>query len=125
MPRFFAVSGCLFALIWVALSAIAAHALQLDDASRARLSSALSMLIPHALALIVLGHQQSMKHLPIRLLAGLALWVGVLLFSGTLCWRALGGASWLSALAPWGGSLLMFGWLLWALSALKKASPTR
>lgn len=125
MPRFFAVSGCLFAFVWVALSAIAAHALQLDDVARGRLVNALGMLMPHALALILLGHQQSIKHLPIRMFAGLALWIGVLLFSGTLCWRALGGGPWLSAVAPWGGSLLMFGWALWGLSLLKKGAPGR
>lgn len=125
MPRFFAVSGCVFALVWVGLSALAAHALHLDEQARSRLLSALSMLIPHALALILLGHQQTQKHLPIRLIAGLAMWLGVVLFSGTLYWLALGGAPGLSKIAPWGGSLLMFAWALWALSLLKKTAPAR
>lgn len=41
------------------------------------------------------------------------LWcVGVVLFSGSLYWLALGGPRWLGPVTPLGGVALMVGWLL-------------
>ena len=49
------------------------------------------------------------------------LWViGVVLFSGSLYWLALGGPRWLGPVTPCGGLALMAGWLLVGVAALKK-----
>lgn len=46
------------------------------------------------------------------------LWcVGVLLFSGSLYWLALGGPRALGPVTPFGGIALMVGWLLVAIAA--------
>ena len=49
------------------------------------------------------------------------LWcIGVLLFSGSLYWLALGGPRWLGPITPFGGVALMAGWLLLAIAAFSK-----
>jgi uncharacterized membrane protein YgdD (TMEM256/DUF423 family) len=121
MPRFFSVMGCLFGLIWVALGAIAAHAVTLDAPALHRFDLALRMLIVHGIALILLGTQQSIKHLPIRMLAGFSFMLGSLLFCASLLALAFGAAPVVAKFAPTGGVLLMFGWALWGLSLLRRA----
>src|SRR5688572_17252883 len=49
------------------------------------------------------------------------LWcAGVVLFSGSLYWLALGGPRWLGPVTPFGGVALMVGWLLLAIAAFSK-----
>jgi uncharacterized membrane protein YgdD (TMEM256/DUF423 family) len=123
MPRFFSVIGCFFGLIWVALGAIAAHTVTLDTQALHRFDLGLRMLIVHALALILLGAQQSVKHLPIRMLAGFGFLLGTSIFCGSLLALAFGAAPAAAKFAPTGGVLLMFGWALWGLSLMRKARP--
>ncbi len=121
MPRFFSVMGCLFGLIWVALGAIAAHAVTLDVQALHRFDLALRMLIVHALVLILLGTQQSVKHLPIRMLAGFAFLLGSFIFCTSLLLLAFGASPMVAKFAPTGGVLLMLGWALWGLSLMRRA----
>jgi uncharacterized membrane protein YgdD (TMEM256/DUF423 family) len=59
--------------------------------------------------------------------AGLLRWAavswcaGVVLFSGSLYWLALGGPRWLGPVTPLGGVALMIGWLAVAIAAFVKA----
>jgi uncharacterized membrane protein YgdD (TMEM256/DUF423 family) len=49
------------------------------------------------------------------------LWcLGIVLFSGSLYWLALGGPRWLGPVTPLGGVALMAGWLLLAVAAFSK-----
>ncbi len=49
------------------------------------------------------------------------LWcLGIVLFSGSLYWLALGGPRWLGPVTPFGGVALMAGWLLLAVAAFSK-----
>jgi uncharacterized membrane protein YgdD (TMEM256/DUF423 family) len=49
------------------------------------------------------------------------LWcAGIVLFSGSLYWLALGGPRWLGPVTPLGGVALMAGWLLLAIAAFSK-----
>src|SRR5687768_16786722 len=49
------------------------------------------------------------------------LWcIGVVLFSGSLYWLALGGPRWLGPVTPFGGLALMLGWLLLAIAAFSR-----
>ncbi|MGH7960011.1 MAG: DUF423 domain-containing protein [Opitutaceae bacterium] len=45
---------------------------------------------------------------------------GIVLFSGSLYWLALGGPRWLGPVTPFGGVALMVGWLLLAIAAFSK-----
>lgn len=46
--------------------------------------------------------------------------LGVVLFSGSLYWLALGGPRWLGPITPLGGIALMLGWLLVMIVAFAK-----
>jgi uncharacterized membrane protein YgdD (TMEM256/DUF423 family) len=46
--------------------------------------------------------------------------LGVVLFSGSLYWLALGGPRWLGPVTPFGGVALMAGWLLVAIAAFSR-----
>ena len=49
------------------------------------------------------------------------LWtIGIVLFSGSLYWLALGGPRWLGPVTPFGGIALMAGWLMLAIVAFSK-----
>ena len=121
MPRFFSFFGCICGLSWVALSALAAHVMKFDLIAQGRFDSAQRMLIVHALVLLLLAHQQSLKHLPIRWLAGLCFCIGQILFCLPVFTLAFGGAPFWAKIAPTGGVLLMFGWALWGLALLRRA----
>ena len=121
MARFFGVVGALMGLIWVILGALGAHLFTLLPNAQQRFDLALRMLVVHALVLIILGTQQSTKHLPIRMLAGFAFTGGSVLFCSSLLALALGAPPFLSKLAPLGGILLMLGWGLWGLSLLRRS----
>lgn len=71
--------------------------------------------LPHAVALLVLGMVAGRA----RVLEGAwwALFLGVLLFSGSLYTLALTQVKWLGAITPFGGLLMIVGWLLAALGA--------
>lgn len=46
--------------------------------------------------------------------------IGVVLFSGSLYWLALGGPRWLGPVTPFGGVALMIGWVLVAVAAFRR-----
>jgi uncharacterized membrane protein YgdD (TMEM256/DUF423 family) len=122
LTRVFGVIGCLFALAYVALSAIATHAVKLDAIAAGRLDVALKLLLAHAFALLLLRlpssvskHEFSAKLAPVLALAGLCFVFGTLIFSGSLMLAAFSGQKFWVMPAPFGGGLLMFGWLLWAV----------
>lgn len=108
-----AANGALCAAAAVALSAYAAHAAQ--GPSQTRLQTAALFAFGHGVALAALAPQSQ------RLFARFALallYLGVLLFSGSLVFNVL--AQWPTTLAPLGGSLLIAGWLLYAVDAVRR-----
>lgn len=56
-------------------------------------------------------------------IAGWSWLIGVLVFSGSLYWLALGGPRWLGPITPLGGIALLAGWL--ALIPAAFAEPSR
>jgi uncharacterized membrane protein YgdD (TMEM256/DUF423 family) len=111
--------GALAGLAGVALSAAAAHVTgpgSLDTAARFLLFHA-----PALLALAVLA-ATGIVHPRLARAAGLALALGLVLFSGDLTARALLGSPLFPMAAPSGGVVLMLGWASIALAALL---PTR
>jgi len=108
-----AASGALLAACAVALSAYAAHAVQ--GADQARLHTAAFFAFGHGVALAALAPAASRG--PARF--GLVLlFLGVLLFSGSLAFKAI--MQWPTTLAPMGGMLLIAGWALYAVDAMRR-----
>lgn len=111
-------------LTGVALGALGAHALKTTLLERGMMNAwdtAAKYHLLHALALLGAAAW-------LRTAAGAAarklLWAarcwcaGVVLFSGSLYWLAVGGPRWLGPVTPLGGVAFMAGWLLVALAAV-------
>ena len=107
-----AANGALCAAAAVALSAYAAHVAEAP--AQARLQTAASFAFGHGLALALLAPT---THRRLGRCALLALYLGMLLFCGSLVFNVL--AQWSTTLAPVGGMLLIGGWLLLAIDLLR------
>ena len=98
----------------VVLAAASAH---LPDA--ARLASASSMLLFHAVAVlgVVALTERGLLHRRIGLAAGWAFVIAAALFAGDLTMRQYAGHSLFPMAAPTGGTLLIASWLVLAVAA--------
>lgn len=120
LDRVLLALGALAGLLGVAASAAAAHVSGVDS-----LKTAAQFLLFHApaiLGLVALSASGGTHRLLTRL-AGSALVLGLMLFSGDLALRALHGTPLFPMAAPAGGMVLMAGWLLAAASALVPKRP--
>lgn len=118
-----------FGLIGVGIGAMGAHALKaalIERGMMAAWETGSRYHLFHAVALLGLAawlRQASNGPGPQLLTWAARLWcVGLVLFSGSLYWLALGGPRWLGPVTPLGGVALMAGWLLIALAAFAKRS---
>ena len=111
-----AIASVLGALA-VAMGAFGAHGLkpqllELDTLEVWKTAVAYQMWHALLLALVASSPQLSPKNILASCLIS-----GILFFSGSLYWLALGGPSWLGPITPIGGLLLIISWIL----LLKKA----
>ncbi|MEZ5669525.1 MAG: DUF423 domain-containing protein [Alphaproteobacteria bacterium] len=120
--------AALYGLSGVALDALGAHALPAAaEPLRDAFASAVRHQLVHGVALIgiaLLAARAPAARLP--RLAGAAIALGVLLFSGSIHLHALLSIGPIPFAAPAGGILLMAGWALlalYALSCLRKSGP--
>lgn len=121
--QFSLLAAGLMGLTGVALGAMGAHALKATLIERGMMSAwdtAAKYHLLHALALLgAAAWQRTATGSGARK----ALWAarcwcaGVILFSGSLYWLALGGPRWLGPVTPLGGVAFMAGWLLVTLAA--------
>ncbi|WP_338502858.1 DUF423 domain-containing protein [Sphingomonas kaistensis] len=115
--RLVAVGAC-FVAVAVGFGAFGAHALQgrLDAEAMGWWQTAVTYLLPHAVAVVALGLSRRPRlALPAWLMAG-----GAALFAATLFAMALGAPRWLGAITPLGGAAMMAGWLLLAWRGLRE-----
>lgn len=122
MPSLLIAAAGLSGVLAVILGAFGAHALKARLAAEllAVWQTAVQYHFYHTLALLaaaLLAH-----HRPSVLLSasGFAFLLGLILFSGSLYWLALGGPRWLGPVTPLGGVAFMIGWALLAVTALSK-----
>lgn len=113
--------GALLGAVAVIAGAFGAHGLasRLDARSLELWETSARYLIYGAFALILVGlfgRQGAVRGVDG---AGWCLFLGSLIFSGTVAVIALGGPRWLGAITPIGGTLLIAGFLLFAWAALK------
>jgi len=116
-PRQFRILAILAAIMGadgVILAAAAAH-----QPDAARLASASSMLLFHALAVLaaVALAERGILHLRIAMLAAWGFVVAAALFAGDLALRQYAGHSLFPFAAPTGGTLMIASWLALAVAA--------
>ena len=123
--RFPLLAAGILGLTGVALGAMGAHALKVTLAERGMMQAwetGARYHLFHAIALLALAAW--MRSIPSSPNARMMFWaarlwcLGVVLFSGSLYWLALGGPRWLGPVTPLGGIALMVGWLLVIIAAL-------
>ncbi|PCE69047.1 DUF423 domain-containing protein [Salinivibrio sp. YCSC6] len=106
------ISGALGAGLAVALGAFAAHGLKatLNNYELAIFKTGVNYQMWHSLALLCLGAVA--PQLPERCVVttGIAWWVGILCFSGSLYLLALTHMTWLGPVTPLGGLSFLVGW---------------
>ena len=119
----FLLLGGIMAFIGVAAGAFGAHSLadMLAETGReATFETAVRYQMYHALALLVIGllvnqvGQQTLLNW-----AGWLLFIGILIFSGSLYLLIFTGARWLGAITPIGGVGFLAGWLCLILFAIR------
>ena len=125
--RFPLLAAGVLGLTGVALGAMGAHALKVTLIERGMTvawETGARYHFFHAIALLGLAAwvRTTQTDSAARLTSWIArLWcLGVLLFSGSLYWLALGGPRWLGPVTPFGGLALMIGWLLVIVAALRR-----
>lgn len=107
----------MLAFAGVALGAFGAHGLKsrVTADELAIWHTAVQYHTLHALALLAFGIWRERS--PGNAFPGYAFVIGIVLFSGSLYWMALGGPRWLGPVTPVGGAAFLAGWLAFALSA--------
>lgn len=118
--RSLAALGALNGLLAVALAAAGAHALAPHFVERGAAWFALAgqLHMAHALALFATAWMcERYPRSRLAPLAGVCFLAGIVLFSGSLYFRAVGGEGWFAHAAPLGGSAWLAGWLALALAA--------
>ena len=112
MQRALLVLAGLMGAAGVVLAAAGAHA-------NASVTSASSMLLFHALAIIgtVLGGDRGLLHRRLADTAAIGFALGAILFAGDLSLRAFAGQKLFAMAAPGGGFVLIASWLLLAIAA--------
>lgn len=113
------LAGALFLLTGVAAGAFGAHALkQMVSPDRLLVwQTAVLYQLIHGVGLLIIAALR--PHYPSRCLtyAGLFLFAGILIFSGSLYTLVLTDLGWLGAITPIGGASFMLGWACVAWSA--------
>lgn len=114
--------GLLMCAASVGAGAFGAHGLRsaLDAEHLALWETAARYLMYGGVVLSILGVVARGSTVDLRL-AGWMLFVGGLIFSGTVAAIAVGGPSWLGAVTPIGGTLLIAGILVFAWRVLERS----
>jgi len=120
--RLFLASGCVAALLAVAIGAFGAHGLKAHIAPElmAAYRTGVEYHFYHALGMILVG--LSAFHLPESAYlksAGWAMVAGIVLFSGSLYLLSLTGLGWPGAITPLGGAAFIAAWALFAIAVIK------
>lgn len=119
--RLITLSAAVLGLLGVALGAFGAHGLKpiLEaNGSLETWKTAVLYHLVHAVALLALARGTGGQDGRIA-----ALWVaGVVLFSGSLYWLALGGPRFLGPVTPLGGVAFLIGWGWLAVNAWRQPS---
>lgn len=127
MQSVFMFLGTLSAMVAVGFGAFGAHGLKniLSTEQLAIYHTGIDYQFWHALGLILIALIQQQS--PSRLLdwAGRLMFIGIVLFSGSLYCLALLGNKWIGAITPAGGVCFLIAWGLLAVYAGRKKHNSR
>src|ERR1700712_4150220 len=111
-PRWIAITAGILGFTGVALGAFGAHALKetlILHASLTTWQTAVLYHLIHSVALLALGRTAASESKAIVWIA--RCWtIGVIFFSGSLYWLALGGPTFVGPITPLGGLAFLVGW---------------
>jgi uncharacterized membrane protein YgdD (TMEM256/DUF423 family) len=125
MKSGFLFLGAISALIGVGMGAFGTHGLKaiLTPEMLMVYQTGVSYQMWHALGLICIAlMRQQVPESTLLSLAGWLMFIGILLFSGSLYLLALLNLKWLGMITPIGGSTFLMAWLLIAIFAAKKTT---
>lgn len=120
--KIFVLVGSVNAFLGVALGAFGAHGLKsrVDADMLVVWQTSVQYHLVHALGLLLVGILCSLLPEPSLVrVAGWALLVGIVLFSGSLYAMVLSGIKPLGIITPLGGIAFLIGWLVLIVAALK------
>lgn len=122
MGRAWVTLGAFLCALGVGVAAFGAHGLEghLDERGLELWNMAGRYLFIGGFGLCLVGivaHQRLVRAFDN---AGLALFLGTVIFCGTVAALALGGPRWLGAVTPVGGSLMILGFLLFAWQSSRR-----
>ncbi|MCP3776447.1 DUF423 domain-containing protein [Paenibacillus sp. MZ04-78.2] len=123
MNRTFVALGGICAFLSVALGAFGAHALKgkLTADMLANFQTGVQYQMMHSLGLIAIGLAASLLPASGHLRrAGWSMFVGIVVFSGSLYILSITGIKQLGAITPIGGVAFLFGWLSLVLALRAK-----
>lgn len=128
MHSFFLFLGALSAMTAVAFGAFGAHSLKdvLSPELLAVYHTGVDYQFWHALGLIAIALLQ-LQSPPSRLLdwSGRLMFIGIVLFSGSLYCLTLLNLKWIGAITPIGGVCFLLSWVLLAVFAARKKPQSR
>ncbi len=123
LTRVFLTLGSANALIAVAAGAVGAHALKqgFSTGQQALFQTAIQYHMFHAIGLLIVGVVAALRP-PSALLAwaGALMFVGIVLFCGSLYVGATTDLRGVSVAAPFGGGAFMVSWVLLAVAGIKR-----
>jgi uncharacterized membrane protein YgdD (TMEM256/DUF423 family) len=116
--------GAVNGLLYVALSAFAAHGLKssITPEQLGWFETSARYQGFHALALLASGILMQLYEQRSFYLSGLLILLGIIIFSGSLYAMALGAPRWFGAITPIGGVSLIAGWAF-MIAGVLKAKP--
>jgi uncharacterized membrane protein YgdD (TMEM256/DUF423 family) len=124
------LSAGLLGFTAVTLGAFGAHALKealVTEGSVSTWQTAVFYQVIHSIAMLSIGLNMKIHPAVARkwLSRTCTCWLlGVLFFSGSLYWLALGGPKWLGPVTPLGGILLLVGWIGVIIDAIESHKTT-
>ena len=122
MHKTLIITGALLAAFAVAMGAFGAHGLkaQLSVELMAVYKTAADYHMYHALGLILTGLLVKLfPNSTMFVWGGVLMFVGILLFSGSLYILSISGVRWLGAITPFGGMAFILAWIFLAAGLVK------
>jgi uncharacterized membrane protein YgdD (TMEM256/DUF423 family) len=128
MKSVFLFLGAFCAFMGVGMGAFGAHALKatLSVEALAIYQTGVTYQMWHALGLLAIAcFQNNVPNSKLATWSGWFMFIGILLFSGSLYLLALLGLHWLGMITPIGGVCFLIAWLLLCLSATNNKPKKR